>query len=196
MNIEQLPYAYNALEPYIDEATMKIHHDKHHQTYFDKYTAAIANNKKLQAMDVKDVLRNLAGIPDEIKQAVINHGGGYYHHNFLWTILKKNVPFKGKVADAIVKKWGSYEAFKEVFTKEALSVFGSGWTWLVLTDKGLEIMSTKNQDSPLSLGKKPLLCIDVWEHAYYLKYQNKRAEYAEAFFHVINWKQVEENYST
>jgi len=192
--IEPLPYAYNALEPYIDEATMRVHHDKHHQTYFDKYMAAIANNKKLQSMNVTEVLKNLVRVPDDIKQAVINHGGGHYHHRFFWSILKKDAAFKGKIADAIVKKWGSYEKFKEAFTQQALSVFGSGWTWLVTGKDGLEIVNTKNQDSPVSMGKEPLLCIDVWEHAYYLKYQNKRAEYIEAFFHVINWQQVEKYY--
>ncbi len=195
MKIEPLSYTYNALEPYIDEATMKVHHDKHHQAYYDKYLAAIAQNKKLMAMDVREVLADLGQVPKEILQTVINNGGGYYHHSFFWTILKKSVPFKGKVADAIVKKWGGFENFKEAFTKEALSLFGSGWTWLVLTDNGLEIINTKNQDSPVTLGKKPLLCIDVWEHAYYLKYQNKRAEYIEAFFHIINWEKVEKHYA-
>ncbi|MEK6926125.1 MAG: superoxide dismutase [Nanoarchaeota archaeon] len=187
-----LPYAYNSLEPYIDEATMKIHHDKHHQTYTDKLNEALKNHPELQKKKAEDFLKNLNLIPQEIKQAVINHGGGFVNHNFFWEILKKDVKISGEIEKAIIKKYGSYEKFKEEFTKSAITLFGSGWAWLVLNKGELEIIQTKNQDSPLSLGKTPLLCIDVWEHAYYLKYQNKRADYVEAFFHVINWKKVNE----
>jgi len=189
--IEPLPYAYNALEPYIDAETMKIHHDKHHQAYFDKFTAAIANNPELKNKNVEEILKNLKMIPTEIKSVVINNGGGHYHHHFFWRILKKEVPFKGEIAHTITQKWGSYEKFKEELSNLALSQFGSGWAWLVLNkEKGLELLKTSNQDSPLSLEKIPLLGIDVWEHAYYLKYQNKRADYVENFFKVINWENV------
>ena len=190
--LEPLPYAYGSLEPYLDEATMRIHHDKHHQAYFDNFMKAIAGSK-IEGKNVKLILSDLSKVPAEIKQAVVNHGGGYYHHSFFWTILKKNVEFKGEVAEAIKKKWGSFDEFKEDFSKAALTVFGSGWAWLVY-DKSLEIIQTKNQDCPLSIGKVPLLGIDVWEHAYYLRYQNRRAEYIENFFKIINWKNVNEYY--
>jgi len=190
--LEPLPYAYESLEPYLDEATMRIHHDKHHQAYFDNFMKTITGSK-IEGKDVKVILSDLSKVPAEIKQAVVNHGGGYYHHSFFWTILKKNVEFKGEVAEAIKKKWGSFDEFKEDFSKAALTVFGSGWAWLVY-DKSLEIIQTKNQDCPLSIGKVPLLGIDVWEHAYYLKYQNRRAEYIENFFKIINWKNVNEYY--
>ena len=190
--LEPLPYAYESLEPYLDEATMRIHHDKHHQAYFDNFMKTITGSK-IEGKDVKVILSDLSKVPAEIKQAVVNHGGGYYHHSFFWTILKKNVEFKGEVAEAIKKKWGSFDEFKEDFSKVALTVFGSGWAWLVY-DKGLEIIQTKNQDCPLNIGKVPLLGIDVWEHAYYLRYQNRRAEYIENFFKIINWKNVNEYY--
>lgn len=192
--LKSLPYAYNSLEPFIDEATMKLHHDKHHQTYTDKFNEALKNHPELQKKKAEDLLKNLNSISHEIKQAVINHGGGYVNHNFFWEILKKDTKPKGEIEKAIIKKFGSFENFKEQFTKSATTLFGSGWTWLVLNEEELEIIQTKNQDSPLSLGKIPLLCIDVWEHAYYLKYQNKRADYIENFFHVINWNKVEEIY--
>nr|MBA4404803.1 superoxide dismutase [Nanoarchaeum sp.] len=192
--LESLPYAYNALEPFIDEQTMRIHHDKHHQTYFDKFLAAIENHKELKNKDVKEILAHLDKIPTEIRTAVTNHGGGYYNHNFFWSILKKNVKFEGEIAKEIIKKWGSFEKFKEEFTNNALGVFGSGWAWLVLDKNELKIVKTSNQDSVISLGMIPLITIDVWEHAYYLKYQNKRADYVEAFFNVINWKKANEYY--
>ena len=192
--LEPLPYAYNALEPYIDEQTMRIHHDKHQQTYFDKFNAAIMEFPELQQKAVPEILKNLHHVPEKIQSAVRNHGGGYYHHSFFWTVLKKEVPFSGNIAKAIEKKWGSLDKFKEEFTQKALSLFGSGWTWLVLHKDELEIMNLPNQDSPLSEGKTPLLVLDLWEHAYYLKYQNKRAEYAENFWKIINWKQVDEYY--
>jgi len=192
--LEPLPYSYNALEPYIDEQTMKIHHDKHYQAYWDKFTAAIDNYPQLKESKVEEILSQPKKIPTSIKTVVINSGGGYANHKFFWTVLKKNVPFRGEIAAAVIKEFGSLEGFKEAFTIAAVGHFGSGWAWLVYDPKKkkLEIITTANQDSPLSLGKIPLLCIDVWEHAYYLKYQNRRAEYVESFFKVINWERVNE----
>jgi len=188
-----LSYNYNSLEPFIDEETMKVHHEKHHQTYTDKFNEAIKNNQELQNKKVEDILSNLNQIPQDIKQAVINHGGGFYNHNFFWTILKKDIKLKGDILKEITKTFGNFETFKEQFTKAATTLFGSGWAWLVLNEnKKLEIIQTKNQDCPLSIKKIPLLAIDVWEHAYYLKYKNKRADYIEAFYNVINWDKVNE----
>lgn len=192
--LEALPFAYNALEPYIDEETMRLHHDKHHQTYLDKFLAAIENHKEVKNKDVKEILKHLDKIPSEIKTAVINNGGGYFNHNFFWSVLKKDVKFDGEIAKSIIKKWGDFEKFKEEFSNISLSVFGSGWTWLVLDKDELKIVKTANQDSVISMGMMPLLVIDVWEHAYYLRYQNKRAEYVKSFFNVINWKRVNEYY--
>jgi superoxide dismutase, Fe-Mn family len=193
--IEPLPYDYDALEPYFDKETMMIHHDKHHQTYFTNFLKAITGTE-LENKDVKEILANLNQVPVEIKQAVINHGGGYFHHSFFWSILKKDVAFEGEIASAIETKWGSLDNFKEEFSKAAATVFGSGWAWLIfdLENKDLQIVKTANQNSPISSGKIPLLCLDVWEHSYYLKYQNKRPEYIEAFFNVINWQKVNEYY--
>lgn len=195
IQLRPLPYAYNSLEPFIDEMTMKIHHDKHHQTYTDKLNEALTKHPDLYKKPVEDLLKNLNSIPEDIRQAVINHAGGYVNHNFFWEILKKGVVFdpKSELGKAIVKKFSSFDKFKEEFTKSAITLFGSGWTWLVLDSKGnLEIIQTKNQESPLSQNKNPILGIDVWEHAYYLKYQNRRPDYIAAFFNVINWKRANE----
>ncbi|PIN76637.1 superoxide dismutase [Candidatus Woesearchaeota archaeon CG10_big_fil_rev_8_21_14_0_10_36_11] len=193
-NVEPLPYVYDALEPFIDEETMKIHHDKHHQAYFEKYMSAVTGTE-FEGKDVTNALQNLDKVPAQIRDVVRNNGGGYFHHSFFWKILKKDVSCTGPVADAITTKWGSLDTFKEKFKTNAMSVFGSGWTWLVVNEKKeLEIVTTLNQDSPISSGTKPILSIDVWEHAYYLKYQNRRAEYIDAFFNIINWNVVNELY--
>ena len=189
-----LPYKYDALEPFIDAETMRVHHDLHYKTYFEKFNAALEKYPALQKKDVQEILADLKKVPAEIKTAVINHGGGYYHHDLLWPLLKKDVPFKGEIAAAIIKKWGSYDAFKAEMSQKALAVFGSGWTWLVWNGKELELMNTANQESPVSVGKVILLVLDVWEHAYYLKYQNRRAEYVENFFKVVNWEKINERY--
>ncbi len=189
-----LPYAYSSLEPYIDEQTMKIHHDKHHQTYTDKLNDALKDSPNLQKKKAEDLLKNINKIPEKIRQAVINHGGGYVNHNFFWEILKKDVKLSGEIEKAITKKFTSFESFKEQFSNSATTLFGSGWAWLVLNKGELEIIQTKNQDSPLSLGKTPILGIDVWEHAYYKKYGPARADYIAAFFNVINWDKVNKNY--
>ncbi len=192
--LEPLPYAYYALEPFIDEQTMRVHHDKHHQTYLDKYTAAIEKFPELRAKKVEEVLSDLKKIPAEVKTAIVNHGGGYANHKFFWEVLKKDTKCDGKILAEFNRTFGNYDKFKEEFSKAALGLFGSGWVWLVYDakKKKVEIITTANQDSPLSIGKVPLLTLDVWEHAYYLKYQNRRAEYVENFFKVINWDKVNE----
>lgn len=190
--LQPLPYEYNALEPYIDETTMRIHHTKHHQTYIDKLNAAINDYPELQNDSAEDLLKKLNAIPEDIRTAVRNHGGGHANHSFFWSILRKNIPISGEVASSITNKYGSYENFKNEFSSKAALLFGSGWTWLALVDGKLEIMTTPNQDSPLTMNIKPILGLDVWEHAYYLKYQNRRPEYIDAFFNVINWEKVNE----
>ena len=191
--LPELPYEYDSLEPYIDEQTMKIHHDKHHKAYTDKFNAALENNKNLQNKSAEEILKDIKKIPIKIRQAVINNGGGYINHNFFWQILKKDKEFSGEIAEAINKKFESFDKFKEEFTQSAITLFGSGWIWLVLNERDeLEIIQTRNQDSPLSLGKKPLLALDVWEHSYYLLYKNNRAEYVKNFFNLINWDKVNE----
>ena len=192
--LPELGYDYNALEPYIDEETMKIHHDKHHKGYTDKLNAALEGHKDLQSKPAEELIANLNSIPEEIRGAVQNNGGGYVNHSFFWPILKKDVEFSGEVANAIKEKFGSFDKFKEQFSNAAATRFGSGWAWLVLSNGELEITSTGNQDSPLSEGMTPILGLDVWEHAYYLKYQNRRPEYIEAFFNVINWEKANEHF--
>ena len=190
-----LTYGYDALEPFIDAETMKIHHTKHHQAYIDKLNAALEKHKELQKKSVEELLFYLDNAPEDARTAIINHGGGHANHSFFWKTLKKDVKPEGEVVVAISKAFGSLDEFKEKFKQAATSLFGSGWTWLVVNIKGeLEIMQTTNQDSPLMERKMPVLGLDVWEHAYYLKYQNRRADYVDAFWNVVNWKQVNENF--
>ncbi|MEW5794739.1 MAG: superoxide dismutase [Candidatus Zixiibacteriota bacterium] len=190
----KLPYAYDALEPYIDAQTMEIHHTKHHQTYVTKLDAALAGHPELEAKSAEELISNLAAIPESIRTAVRNHGGGTANHDFFWPLLAKGTTFGGPAADAIKKHFGGFDQFKSQFSTAAANLFGSGWVWLTLTKGEFEIVATANQDSPLSLGKKPIVGLDVWEHAYYLKYQNRRPEYIEAFFCVINWNRVNDLY--
>jgi superoxide dismutase, Fe-Mn family len=189
-----LPYAYDALEPYFDAKTMEIHHTKHHQAYIDKLNAALKEHSSLQQKSVNDLLKDLNAVPESIRTAVRNHGGGHANHSFWWPTLKKGVAFGGDVANAINRKFGSFDKFKEDFSNAATLLFGSGWAWVVVKNGELEITTTPNQDSPISQGQAPILGIDVWEHAYYLKYQNRRAEYIAAFFNVINWEKVNTHY--
>lgn len=194
--LPDLPYSYGALEPYIDAKTMDTHHTKHHQAYIDNLNAALDGQDALADLQVEELLKNFAQVPDTIKTAVRNHGGGHANHLFFWNILKKDVDPFGPVLESITKKFGSLEEFENLFSKAAMSRFGSGWAWLVATkDQGIEIVSTANQDSPLMENKVPLIGLDVWEHAYYLHYQNRRAEYVKAFFKVINWDAVNERFS-
>ncbi len=192
--LPKLEFEYNALEPFIDAKTMEIHHSKHHQGYVNKLNKALENHSELQEKTLKELIVEVNVLPEKIRTAVKNNGGGVINHNFFWTILKKDVEFKGEIAEAITEKFGSFEKFKEEFSSAAATLFGSGWVWLVLNNGELEIMQTKNQDSPLTEGKIPLLVLDVWEHSYYLKYQNKRPDYIKAFFSVINWEKVNENF--
>lgn len=195
--LPNLPYDYSALEPNIDEATMRLHHTKHHQTYIDKLNAALEGNTELQALSVEELLKKFDSVPEEIKTAVNNHGGGHANHTLFWTVISPNgggLP-GGELATALVETFGSETKFKEEFTAAATAVFGSGWTWLVVTqDKKLQIVSTPNQDSPLKQGMTPILGLDVWEHAYYLKHQNRRPEYIQAFWNVVNWTEVDSRY--
>jgi len=194
--LPELGYDYNSLEPYIDERTMQIHHDKHHATYVKKLNEALEGHEELQGKPIEELIKNLNSISSEVRTAVKNHGGGHLNHSMFWTLLKKNVKINGEVLNAIKKDFGSFDGFKEQFKKSALGQFGSGWAWLVVNpaSRKLEIMNTPNQENPLTSGKIPILCIDVWEHAYYLKYQNKRDEYLDNFFNVINWKAVNDHF--
>lgn len=194
--LPQLPYAYDALEPYIDKDTMTIHHTKHHQAYINNLNAALETYPELQKETVEELISNIQLVPENIRTAVHNNGGGHANHSFFWPLLSPNGGGnpKGLIAKEINKKFGSFDKFKEAFNKAAASRFGSGWAWLVLNNGTLEVYSTANQDSPLMEGKIPLLTLDVWEHAYYLHYQNRRPEYIDAFWNVVNWDQVEKNY--
>jgi len=189
--VPPLPYAYDALEPYIDAETMHLHHDKHHQAYVDKLNAAVVGHPDLAGKSVDQLVANLNAVPEPIRKAIRNQGGGHANHSFWWpTLGKGGTAPKGELAKAIDAKFSSFAAFQDKLTAEAVGVFGSGWAWLVSTPSGLEIVSTPNQDSPLTAGQKPILGIDVWEHAYYLKYKNKRPDYVKAFFSVVNWDAV------
>lgn len=190
--LPELPYAYDALEPFIDEKTMQIHHDRHHATYVANLNAALEGYASLSEKPIDVLLSDLSAVPENRLLAIRNNGGGHANHSLFWTILSPNgggVP-EGEIAGAIDETFGSFAAFKKVFTDAAMNRFGSGWAWLVSNNGALEVMSTANQDSPLFVGKQPLLGIDVWEHAYYLKYQNRRADYVQAFFNLINWDAV------
>ncbi len=194
--LPDLPYKHDALDPSIDARTMEIHHGKHHQGYTDKLNAALEGHE-FANLEIEEVLRRINEVPKEKKQAVINNGGGYANHKLFWTTLSPNgggQP-KGNLAKAIDAEFGSFDAFKEKFSSTATSQFGSGWGWLCVDSDGrLKVLSTPNQDSPLMNGLTPILGVDVWEHAYYLHYQNRRPDYLKAFWDVVNWDQVEKNY--
>jgi Fe-Mn family superoxide dismutase len=193
--IPSLKYKYSDLEPWIDEETMRIHHLKHHQAYVDKLNTALEKYPDLAQKPVDELLKNLEAVPEEIRMAVRNHGGGHSNHSLFWEMLgpaSKSTP-REKTITLLDEAFGGFENFKKQFTEAALARFGSGWAWLILNKEGrAEIVSTANQDSPLSAGQAPLLGVDVWEHAYYLKYQNKRADYLAAVFNVVNWNKVDE----
>ena len=190
--LPELTYSYDALEPYIDARTMEIHHTKHHQAYIDNLNAAIKNDNNFASMTAEQLLKDLQSPPEHIRTVVRNHGGGHANHSFVWTLLRKGVAPEGSVIAAIHERFGSFEGFKKEFSQAAAKQFGSGWAWLVVDEGELQVLSTPSQDSPLSLGKTPILGLDVWEHAYYLLYQNRRPEYIEAFFNIIDWEVVNE----
>jgi Fe-Mn family superoxide dismutase len=192
-----LPYAYDALEPHIDAQTMHIHHDKHHAAYVANLNKAVAEFPEVGKKPVEDLLKDLNSVPEKIRTAVRNNGGGHYNHSLFWQMMKKDGGGEptGDLAKAIDASFGNFSAFKENFSKAALGQFGSGWAWLVLDGDALKIEDTANQDTPLSAGKPPLLGLDVWEHAYYLKHQNKRADYIAAWWNVVNWDFVSERYA-
>lgn len=192
-----LPYAYDALEPHIDARTMEIHHTKHHQGYVNNANAALEGHP-MASKSVEEVLQNLDSVPAEKKQAIINNAGGHANHSLFWTILGPNAGGNptGDLATAIDSTFGSFDAFKEKFAAAAATRFGSGWAWLVVTKNGgLEVTSTPNQDSPLMNGQTPILGLDVWEHAYYLNYQNRRPDYVKSFWNLVNWSKVAEYFT-
>jgi Fe-Mn family superoxide dismutase len=191
-----LPYAYDALEPHIDAQTMEIHHTKHHQTYVDKLNAAIEGQDVPEGESVEDLLRNFDKVPESIKTPVKNHGGGHANHSLFWTIMGPGGggDASGAVAAAISEAFGDFAAFKEKFNTAATNHFGSGWAWLVVDGGKLDLVTRSNQDSPLMEGKTPIFGIDVWEHAYYLKYQNKRPDYINAWWNTVNWEEVNRRY--
>ena len=191
-----LPYGFDALESIIDQETMKIHHGKHHQTYVDKLNAAVGTATDLAGKSVENLLAGLDKLPEAIRGAVRNHGGGHANHSLFWQVMRPAQPNNaptGKLAEKIKSTFESFENFKTVFSANAVGQFGSGWSWLVSAGDKLELMATPNQDSPISVGKRPLLGLDVWEHAYYLKYQNRRPDYVQAWWDVVNWDQVAKN---
>jgi len=192
-----LPYAANALEPHIDEQTMNIHHGRHHQAYINNVNAALEGHDDLSSKSIEDLISNLDAVPENIRTAVRNNGGGHANHSLFWQVMSPNgggAP-TGELADAINSTFGSFDAFKEEFAKAAATRFGSGWAWLIVDGGKVAVTSTPNQDSPLMEGKTPILGLDVWEHAYYLNYQNKRPDYISAFWNVVNWDEVSKRFA-
>ncbi|WP_391560209.1 superoxide dismutase [Robertmurraya sp.] len=195
--LPQLPYAYDALEPHIDKETMNIHHSKHHNAYVTNLNNALAGNEELLSKSVEEVIANLDAVPEAARTAVRNNGGGHANHTLFWQILSPNGGGEptGDLLDAINAKFGNLDSFKEEFAKAATTRFGSGWAWLAVNNGELEVTSTPNQDSPLMEGKTPILGLDVWEHAYYLKFQNRRPDYINTFWNVVNWDEVSKRYA-
>lgn len=191
--LPQLPYAYDALEPHFDKETMEIHHTKHHNTYVTNLNAALEGTEFAE-LSIEDLMKKINEVPTDKKTAVVNNGGGHYNHSLFWTLLAPGKEATGEVVEAINAKFGSLDAFKEEFAKAATTRFGSGWAWLVVNNGELEVVSTPNQENPLMEGKTPILGLDVWEHAYYLNYQNRRPDYISAFWNVVNWEKVNELY--
>ncbi|EIP2298444.1 superoxide dismutase [Listeria monocytogenes] len=194
--LPKLPYTYDALEPNFDKETMEIHYTKHHNTYVTKLNEAVAGHPELASKSAEELVTNLDSVPEDIRGAVRNHGGGHANHTLFWSILSPNgggAP-TGNLKAAIESEFGTFDEFKEKFNAAAAARFGSGWAWLVVNDGKLEIVSTANQDSPISDGKTPVLGLDVWEHAYYLKFQNRRPEYIDTFWNVINWDEANKRF--
>ena len=193
-----LPYDFAALEPTIDAQTMQIHHDKHHAAYVNNLNAALDKHPELQKKSLEDLLRQINSVPEDVRTAVRNNGGGHHNHSMFWTIMAPRAGGEpsGKLADALKKTFGDFTKFKEALAAAATTRFGSGWAWLTLASGKLEVSSTANQDSPLMDGKVPILGLDVWEHAYYLKYQNRRPDYVTAWWNVVNWPEVQKRFET
>jgi Fe-Mn family superoxide dismutase len=196
--LPKLPYAEDALEPYIDAQTMNLHHTKHHQTYVTNLNGALEKHPELAGKSLDELLSDLNAVPEDIRMVVRNHGGGTWNHNLFWEIMgpKAGGSPSGELTKALEAAFGSFDAFKEEFTKSATTRFGSGWAWLVQKGDGLAVVSTANQDTPLSDGATPILGLDVWEHAYYLKYQNRRPEYITNWWNVVNWAAVADRYNS
>ncbi len=203
--LPSLPYAYDALEPYIDTQTMRIHHDKHHQAYINKLNDALKDYLELDKLPIEKILQTPDSVPEKVRAVVKNNGGGHFNHSLFWRVMKPPASAKasageggapkGKLTEAINKKFGDFTKFKEQFSNLSAGFFGSGWSWLVVNKSGeLEIMALPNHDCPITFGQKPLLVLDLWEHAHYLKYQNRRPEYIEAWWNVVNWDEVERNF--
>ncbi|OKH28938.1 superoxide dismutase [Chroogloeocystis siderophila] len=195
--LSALPYNYDALEPYIDAQTMQLHHDMHHQTYVNNLNAAVEKHAELQSKSLEDLVRELDSIPDDVRTAVRNNGGGHVNHTMFWEIMGPNAGGEptGAVGEAIRDTFGDFETFKQRFNDAGTKQFGSGWVWLVRSPDGkLEVMSTPNQDSPITQGYFPIMGNDVWEHAYYLKYQNRRAEYLKQWWNVVNWDEINKRF--
>ena len=195
--LPDLPYKYDALEPYIDAETMKIHHDKHHATYVENLNEALSDHPQLQGRSLEMLLTSVETIPESVRNVVRNNGGGHYNHSLFWKMMKQDGGGSpsGDLADAIKSAFGTYADFKSNFSQAALRQFGSGWAWLCFRDGKLCVESTPNQDSPLMKGAEPVLGMDVWEHAYYLRYKNKRADYVDAWWNVVNWEQIADNFA-
>ncbi len=195
--LPDLPYSYDALEPFIDKQTMEIHHQKHHNAYVSKLNAALEGHPELQSKSIEDILKSLSSLPDNIRTAIRNNGGGHYNHTLFWEIMGKGkggVP-SGKIREAIDDEFGSFDNLKDEFSSAAANRFGSGWAWMAIDEAGkLVVNSTPNQDSPISTGQIPILGLDVWEHAYYLKYQNRRPEYIENWWNVLDWDAVNKRF--
>ena len=192
--LPDLPYSFDALEPVIDAKTMEVHHDKHHATYVNNLNKAVENYPEWASKSIEDLMIHLKEVPEEIRTAVRNNGGGHYNHSLFWKMMAPvgTTELKGALLDKINESFGSFDEFKKQFAAAATGRFGSGWAWLVVDGDKLAVVSSANQDCPLSEGKKPILCLDVWEHAYCLKYQNRRADYVDNFFQVVNWDYVAE----
>ena len=197
--LPELNYSYDALEPHIDKQTMEIHHTKHHQAYVDKLNQALEKYPEFQNMEIEEILKSLDKLPEDIKAAVRNNGGGHYNHDLFWRIMSPDGERQpvGELAKKIDEKFGDFESFKAKFKDASVGRFGSGWGWLVLnSDNSIDIVSTPNQDNPISEGKKVIFGLDVWEHAYYLKYMNKRPDYIDAWWNVVNWSIIEDRYQS
>jgi Fe-Mn family superoxide dismutase len=196
--LPKLDYSFEALEPYIDAKTMEIHYTKHHQAYVDNLNKALEKHPEVADRPLEELLANPEGAPEEIRSAVRNHGGGHFNHSLFWKMMAPQAGGEpsGKIGEAITKSFGDFGKFKELFGAAAMGRFGSGWAWMTMDKGQLKIESTPNQDSPLMEGKKPLLGVDVWEHAYYLKYQNRRKDYIDAWWNVVNWQEVERKFNS